>query len=159
MQLKTHVPWCYGTVFHIFPVVLVPLFLKIYLYSSLLIKLENQKRRTLRDFWLPGNVIKGIRLQWLMKGIRWAVADPPTHWPGQLPEGPTGPTPSASGFHAVHRTWTCVPAKKDETLPGNCSDAKSTEGTDPEGPFPLWVERHLVEEHNTQYFLPSHWIL
>lgn len=51
------------------------------------------------------------------------------HWPELLPEGPPGPTPSASGFHAAHRrTGTCVPAKEGEALPGTSSDAKSTEG-------------------------------
>lgn len=117
-------------------------------------QIRNQNRQTPIDFGLSGNVVKHNQTSGTKE---WSASAgltlPLQHWPELPPEGPLGPTPSASGFHAgQRRTWTCVPAKKGETLLGNSSDAKTTEGTDPgEGSFPLWVETHLVEEHNTQY--------
>lgn len=78
-------------------------------------------------------------------------------WPELLQQGPTGPTPSASGFHAGHRrTWACAPASRVkpcqvifrcETYRGHWSWRRIPGG----GAFPLWVAKRLVEEDRTQY--------
>lgn len=93
-----------------------------------------------------------------MKVIRWAAADPPT-----LPLAGAAATRSHRS-HTIclriprwaQKNMSLCPSQQGETLPGNLQmrnlqRALILEKDPGGGAFPLWVHKHLVEEHSTQY--------
>ena len=66
------------------------------------------------------------------------LTHPCQHWPELLEESPTGLTPlpqqsmlSTEEYKECFGWAFCAPDKKDETRPGNASDAKSRKSTHP----------------------------